>query len=311
MIAAAVETIDRVGPCDAKFEIEDVEDVRSSKRQYIVDRAKALLQKLSSKLPESREIENEISSGTKTAKIVSYGEEKLAAGPDIDSSKEIVVVEGRADVLTLLRAGIKNAIAMNGTVLPKTVVQLSEKKDVTLFIDGDRGGLLIVQGVLDSAKVKSIARAPDGKEVEELTSKEILSCLRQAISVSDFKKHYLGKTKTSTRKKTKTVKETKVKEEKVKDVKVDMEDLVKEIKGTKKCAIVLLTSTGSRTFKKPASETTKFLYSLKRNSKKIAALAIDGTLTATILKIAETLGCKEIAAKNFQATSDKIKFLSF
>ena len=43
LIAAAVETIERVGPSDAQIEVENIEDVRGSKRDYILERAKKLI----------------------------------------------------------------------------------------------------------------------------------------------------------------------------------------------------------------------------------------------------------------------------
>lgn len=190
IIAAAIETIDRIGPCDARFEIEKIEDVRSSKREYIIERAKKLLEKFNGDLPKLREIEQDIVNHSRTSKIKEYGRELLPAGPNIDESNEIIVVEGRADVLNLLRCGIKNAIAMNGTVIPKTIKELSKEKQVTLFVDGDRGGVLIATDAISNANINSVARAPDGKEVEELTEKEIISYLRNKMSVEDFVDKY-------------------------------------------------------------------------------------------------------------------------
>ncbi|MEM4703220.1 MAG: DNA primase DnaG [Candidatus Pacearchaeota archaeon] len=310
IIAAAIETIDRVGPCDAKFEIVKVEDVRTSKRQYIVERAKVLLEKLSSTLPETREMENEISSHAKISKIVEYGEDRLPAGPDIDSSEEIIVVEGRADVLNLLKAGIKNVIAMNGAVIPRTLKELTGKK-ITLFVDGDRGGLLIVKDALDNLNVSAIARAPDGKEVEELTEKEILTCLRNAQKVEDFKKTFFKKGRKKQEQENKKYEVRDASKEHTGLPEIDFERVIKEVKGTKACAIVLRTEQGFKIIKKSASDVVRFLYSLKRSNRTIEALAIDGTLTQGILNIAEQLSCKYVAAKNFQATSEKIKFLSF
>ena len=192
IIAAAIETIDKIGPCDVKVEIESIEDVRGGKRDYVMERAKKLLQGLASTSPDSREIESAVSSSVRTGRIVEWGEEKLPAGPEIDSSNEIIIVEGRADVVNVLDYGIKNAIAMNGASMPKTLKELSKTKEVTLFIDGDRGGILNAKDAIATAKIKYVAQAPDGKEVEELSGKEIVSCLRAKITVEDFEKE-IGK----------------------------------------------------------------------------------------------------------------------
>ena len=182
LIAAAIETIERIGPCNAKVNVTMLEDVRAAKRGLVIDRAKALLSKLThGTLPDTREIKEEVSESVKIADIVTIGKDKLSAGPDVKDSKEIILVEGRADVVNLLKYDIKNSIAMNGTSVPKTIIDLSKKKDITVFLDGDRGGDLILRELKEVAKIKFVARAPDGKEVEEITHKEIHQALRNKI----------------------------------------------------------------------------------------------------------------------------------
>jgi DNA primase len=171
IIAAALETIDKIGPTDAKITIREVEDVRGSKRDYIMERAKALLAGIKNEGMDSNEIGNELRESVRVAKVEDYGEEGLAAGPDVDSSEEVIVVEGRADVVNLVKYGIKNVIGMQGTRFPKTITKIGEKKILTLFVDGDRGGKLIAQNVCENAKIAFITQAPDGKEVEELAGK--------------------------------------------------------------------------------------------------------------------------------------------
>jgi len=186
IIAAALETIDKIGPTDAKIVIKEISDVRGSKRDYIMERAKALLAGISNEGMDSTEMGTELRESSRTAKVVEYGPEGLAAGPGIDDEKELIVCEGRADVVNLLKYGIKNVIGMQGTRFPKTIATLGETKELTLFVDGDRGGNLIAQNVCDNAKVVYIAQAPDGKEVEELTQKEILQALRKKIPAEVF-----------------------------------------------------------------------------------------------------------------------------
>jgi DNA primase len=178
IIAAALETIDRIGPCEAKVRAVAVEDVRERKRKYIVDRAKNILKDMLMKGPDSQELLDEVTEAVRQAELVTYGGSKLAAGPAVDSSEDVIVVEGRADVLNLLRHGIKNVLSIGGNKIPKEAIELSKTKVVTLFVDGDRGGDLIIKEFLMAAEIDFIAKAPDGKEVEELSKKEIHKSLR-------------------------------------------------------------------------------------------------------------------------------------
>ena len=188
IIGAALEIIQRIGPCNAKVRVENIEDVRISKRQFVIERAKELLKTLTdSVLPNSQEIAEEVAASVRVMEISEYGRERLPAGPDIEDSVEIIVVEGRADVINLLKNGFKNAIAINGTSVPPTIVELCKKKTVTVFVDGDRGGNLIVQELLSVTDIDFVTRAPDGKELEELTKKEIHKCLRARIAAEQVK----------------------------------------------------------------------------------------------------------------------------
>ena len=185
IIAASIETIEKVGPCDAFFKIRQIEDTRGLKRQQIKERAIELLGRLmQEEIPDTKELMEEIMDTFKTKDIIAFGPDKLAAGPTVESSKELIVVEGRADVLTLLRYGFTNAIATGGARIPRSLEEISRQKNVTIFLDGDHGGDIQQQQLLKSIKVEYIARAPDGKEVEELTQKEINQALRKKIKAS-------------------------------------------------------------------------------------------------------------------------------
>ncbi len=188
IIGAAMEIIQRIGPCNAKIEVQKIEDVRISKRQFVIERAKALLKELTQEtLPDSQELADEVAQSVRMMEVVEYGRERLPAGPDVDGSDEIIVVEGRADVLTLLKHGFKNIISMNGTSCPQTIKDLSKVKSITVFVDGDRGGDLIVRELLGVADVDFVTKAPDGKEVEELAKKEIHQALRGRITAEQAK----------------------------------------------------------------------------------------------------------------------------
>lgn len=188
IIGAALEIIQRIGPCNAILKVGQIEDVRVSKRNFVIARAKELLKEMmESVLPDSQELADEVASSVRAMEIVEYGKDRLPAGPSIDESDEIIIVEGRADVLTLLKNGIKNAISMNGTSVPPTIVELCQKKIVTAFVDGDHGGELIVKELAAITEVDYVSHAPDGKEVEELTKKEIHKALRSRMSVEQAK----------------------------------------------------------------------------------------------------------------------------
>ena len=183
IVAAAIEIIQRIGPCNAKIEVTNIEDVRISKRSMVIERAKELLRKMMDQtMPDSQELADEVTSSVRVMEIIEYGKDRLPAGPAIDESDEIIVVEGRADVLNLLKHGFKNAIAINGTSVPETIVELCQKKVVTALVDGDRGGNLIIKELTSVADIDFVTKAPDGKEVEELAKKEIHKALRSRIS---------------------------------------------------------------------------------------------------------------------------------
>jgi DNA primase len=181
VIAAALETIERVGPCDAKIKVTKIEDVRVAKRNFVLDRAKELLQQMITELPDSQAFTALLTQNIRTAELVEYGKDRLPAGPDIDESEEIIIVEGRADVVNMLKYGIKNVISMKGAKPTDTVIDLTKKKITILFLDGDRGGDLIIKNLAGLTELDFVARAPDGKEVEELQQKEILKALRLKV----------------------------------------------------------------------------------------------------------------------------------
>ena len=182
ILAAALEIVDRVGPCDAKIVVSRIEDTRNLKRKQVLGRARDLLRAMvTSEIPESKELSEMVREEMKISEIVSYGPEQLAAGPGIDSSADIVVVEGRADVLNLLRNGIKNVVAVGGANVGKAIADLCRKKEVTAFLDGDRGGDIILRELLNATEIEFVARAPMGHEVEELSRKEIIQCIRRKV----------------------------------------------------------------------------------------------------------------------------------
>ena len=190
VLAASLETIDRVGPCVANIEVTKIEDVRASKRVDIIERAKDIYKTMfEEEMLEAQEITDVIRESVRVEGIVAYGKNKLPAGPEYNSN-DIIVVEGRADILTLLKYGIKNTISVGGTSVPPEVIDLLKGKKVTVFTDGDRGGELIIRELIQVANVDFIARPPDGKAVEDMVQKEIVLALRRKMTKDQYIEKY-------------------------------------------------------------------------------------------------------------------------
>jgi DNA primase len=315
IIAAALETIERVGPSDTKITIESIEDVRGSKRDYILERAKKLMEKLGNTENDFSEITDEIKTSVKAAKIQTYGTENLPCG-DL-SGDELIIVEGRADVINLLKKGIKNVISMNGTNLPDTIKALThEKSEVILFVDGDRGGNLIIKNVVENAKIDFIAMAPEGKEVEELTGKEILQSLRKKIPAREY----------SSNQRVRGVKRYDEFEEK-KSIAVTSEPLkvlnkdkeIKKMTSKEKDQIKehindLTGTKGAIIFNKNLEIVRRIplgrLSSMLRLDEEPYIIAIDGTATPRIVEICEQIGCHNLIATNFVYTDTPVNLVS-
>ncbi|MFW9769837.1 MAG: DNA primase DnaG [Candidatus Thorarchaeota archaeon] len=212
ILAAALETVDRVGPCTAKVILEKLEDIRGAKRRKVVSRAISILKGWEEDIsPGADEIKTAVTKGSKVP-VSKFGPDNLPAGPDLEKSKEIIIVEGRADIINLMKCGITNTVAVEGTHIPKSVADLTKKrgKTVTAFLDGDRGGDLILRELMQVAKVDYIARAPEGKEVEDLTRREVIKALQthipadQALALVKERKTTPAKQKKPAKKPTRT-----------------------------------------------------------------------------------------------------------
>ena len=297
LIGAAIETIDRIGPTEAQLKVTKIEDVRGSKRDYIIGRAKQLLESMESG-SNFEELSKTLKEESRAARIQEYGEEKLPAG-DL-SGDEIIVVEGRADVVNLLRNRVNNVIGMNGTKLPAEIARLGEEKELTLFIDGDRGGKLIAKNVINNARIAYVAVAPDGKEVEELTGKEILIALRKRIPAEEFLKKANrfdnGNGDSFERTESKEYSNPSIDET---SAKKKIRELYGNISGTK--SALLLDSNLEIIRKVGAREISKNVEMAKR---KVFAIILDGTATSSLVKMCEEQGISYLAALNFGPVKD-------
>ncbi len=299
IIAAALETIDRIGPTEAEIKIKKIDDVRGTKRDFIVNRAKELLGGLDGG-SDFEDMSKSLKEDARAAKIQEYGEEKLPAG-DI-TGNEVIVVEGRGDVVNLLKNRLNNVIGMNGTKLPAEIARLGEIKEITLFVDGDRGGKLIAKNVIDNAKVVYVAVAPDGKEVEELVGKEILIALRRKTSVSEFLRN--------TNRNGNGFECAVAKEEEIAEYEGDPKEAMRAsyagITGTRNA--LLLNANFEIIRKISAREVSRTLSSSRS---KVYAVVIDGIATGALIKICDDLGVKFLGATNFSAVENsKVKLIS-
>jgi DNA primase len=183
LIAAAIESIDKVGPFQAKFNLMGIDDIRAIKKKVIVDRAKKIVQDWATRtISEGEEMLKDVYDASKPGKLTSFGKAQLACGTGVFDSDWIILVEGRADVINLLRAGFDNAIAIEGARIDETVTKLTDGKRVVAFLDGDRAGDLILKELHGLVKIDKVLRAPPGREVEECTPIEIAEILKDALS---------------------------------------------------------------------------------------------------------------------------------
>lgn len=182
LIAAAIESIDKVGPFQAKFALSGIDDIRAIKKKVIVDRAKKIVQEWATKtISEGEEMLKDVYDASKPGKLTAFGKAQLACGTGVFDSDWIILVEGRADVINLLRAGFDNAIAIEGAKIDETIVKLTEGKKVIAFLDGDRAGDLILKELHGVVNIDKVLRAPTGREVEECTPLEIAEILKEGM----------------------------------------------------------------------------------------------------------------------------------
>jgi len=302
ILAAAFESIDRVGPCKATIVAEEVEDVRVVRRKKVIDRAKELLNKvLEDSKVNGESIADTVRQAVQIEEIINYGQDHCPAGPNIDKSDAIVIVEGRRDVLNLLKYGIKNVIAVGGTNIPKTVIGLTKERITTAFVDGDRGGILILKELLQTADIDFVARAPQTREVEEIPQKLVMKSLKNKIPAEQYAEMYdiklEKKDKDLEPKKQKREQKTKQRSvepvaEKRKEISDEKQKnyaaMLDEISGSLKA--VLLDGKDKELKKIPVRELTDEL----KKSDNISAVVFDGIITQRLLDIANNKNIKEI-----------------
>jgi DNA primase len=279
LLAASIESINRVGPCLARVTLEKIEDVREARRKIIIDRAKEILHKWTIEaMPSVDEVFKEVAETLKIAKVEKYGPEELSAGPEVAGSKELILVEGRADVINLMRCGMLNVIALEGAKVPDTIKKLSKEKELTAFLDGDRGGDLIFKELLQVTDTKYITRAPRGKEVEELNCKEIFQALEAKVPIEDASKPKKEKPRI--------------------EVSKEIVQVTKELEGTLEA--ILLNEKLEQIERLPVSQLAEKLAQIEG----VNIVIFDGIITQRIVDVASERNIKQIIASR---VSDAVK----
>ncbi|MEB3756694.1 MAG: DNA primase [Desulfurococcales archaeon] len=316
VIAAMIETIDKVGPYDAKIQLVEIKDLRLEKLEKIVERAKNILNQWRESTPDTKEILKKIVTPEKAPEVIYYGDDRLPAGPDIDRSDTVIIVEGRADVINLMKYGIKNTIALEGAKerIPETIKELAKKKTTIAFVDGDRGGELILKTLLSEVDIDYVARAPPGKEVEDLTGKEISRSLKDIIPADQMRKKLgIEKEEAVTEEKEEEVpteevteKVEELKEEKPKEevkppvekekpgietiaIPKDVLDKINDLKGTLEA--ILYDAEWNETKRVPVRDLVSELEKIESN---VFAIVMDGIITQRLLELADSKGVKII-----------------
>jgi len=289
IIAASIESINRVGPCKAAVILNKIEDIRDARRRIIIDRAKDVLQKWTVEtMPGTDEIFREVSEMLRLARVEKFGPEGLTAGPELNSAKQIIVVEGRADVINLLRAGIQNTVAVEGAKIPQSIIKLCQEREATAFLDGDRGGDLILKELQQVTTIKYVARAPRGKEVEDLTFKEIEKALKDKVPLEK-----VAKVKKERRKKL---------------VPKQIVDAAKELGGTLEA--VLLDKEMKQAARLPVRELAEKLQQMKD----IDTIVFDGVITQRLVDIAAERNINYLVAARVSTAMKqplKVKLMTF
>jgi DNA primase len=291
IIAASIESINRVGPCKASVILNKIEDIRDARRRIIINRAKDVLRKWTVEtMPGTDEIFREVSEMLRLARVEKYGPEGLTAGPEINSAKEIIVVEGRADVINLLRAGIQNTIALEGAKIPQSIIKICKEREATAFLDGDRGGDLILKELQQVTTIKYVARAPRGKEVEDLTFNEIEKALKNKVPIENVK---VQKPKKERRKKL---------------VPKQIVETAKELSGTLEA--VLLDKDLKQVDRLPVREIADKL----QQTKDVDTVVFDGVITQRLIDIAEKQNVNYLVAARISKAMQqplKVKLMTF
>jgi len=272
LLAATIETIPKVGVYNAKFEVVKIEDRRRLNKEYIYKRAREIAKNIVEESLSAEELIKNLKKDLLSSMIRYYGIDRLPGGPNIHTSDSIIVVEGKADVNNLVEKGYLNVIAINGKYDAPILEKLISEKETILFVDSDKGGEFIIKEMLSRYNIEYVALSIPGKEVEELSLKEIDICLRNKIPASFFITKYEI-----------------VKKEKSKDIpKYIYELYIENVKD--KCKVLILDESGNILY---SEEIDKFIKEPPKIEDAYYAL-IDSNYTTQIDKIVKSLNIKKV-----------------
>ncbi len=293
LVAAMLEAVERVGPYPAKLSVLEIRDLREEKRKRVLERARQLVKLIEQEvLPDTKEILEQLKEEVAEKEIIEYGPERLPAGPEVDKADTVIIVEGRADVVNLVKHGFRNVIALEGISkgVPKTVIELSKRKTTIAFVDGDRGGEMVLSELLKVAHVDYIAKAPPGKEVEQLTGKEINKALKNKVSVNE----YLAQQKRDSKEAAETRHEegvvVEVQTPQSASVPAEVAKSIDELRGTLEA--VLYDEEWREMARVPVRDLPDMLQKIERAH----AILMDGIVTQRIVELSAGKGIKKIIA---------------
>ncbi|MEM3640834.1 MAG: DNA primase, partial [Candidatus Bathyarchaeia archaeon] len=160
----------------------------------------------------------------------------------------------------------------------EAIKKLCREKEATALLDGDRGGDLILKELLQVTDVKYVARAPRGKEVEELNCKEIFEALEAKVPIEELFKQKKEKRKI--------------------EIPNEIVQIAKELSGTLEA--VLLNERLEQIERLPVSQLAERLQQING----VNTVVFDGIITQRIVDIASEKNIKNIVASRI---SDAVK----
>ena len=207
-LAAALELLDQVGPTKAEINISSIDDVREERKSNIEARAASIKKRFNMGAKrssnETMTTEEEKNKNSKSGRkergrkqpmkaVIKLSpdssKESIFGGNRFKASSEVYIVEGRADIRNLSKFNLSNTIAVNGTNVSSILKYLERKDRLIIFLDGDRGGDLLCLELIERVghKIVGVIRAPERKEVENLSEDEVKQCLENSSSLHEAK----------------------------------------------------------------------------------------------------------------------------
>jgi DNA primase len=182
IIAAALETIEKIGPCQAKAKVSKIENIKEIKVKEIIAHAKEVLKKFMSVSIDSQELIDKVNSEMKMSQATEY--KGIVCGPNLQYHDELFFVEGIREVQNLLKTGIKNVAAFGDMSNKETLKELAEKYEIIALVD--RGKTHLVKQLMEFADIDNFA-TPDGHgKIHALNSKELHKAIRNYVSTEQL-----------------------------------------------------------------------------------------------------------------------------